>query len=60
MLPAEWMMQEKQCKCLLSETYEEAMHWAEQLHADNNSRKEADINITEEALSIIEGDEMHD
>ncbi|HWI91940.1 MAG TPA: single-stranded-DNA-specific exonuclease RecJ [Flavisolibacter sp.] len=42
----------------VSETYEEALHWAEQLHADNDSRKEADMNITEEALAIIEGDEM--
>lgn len=40
----------------VSETYEEALHWAEQLHADNDSRKEADMNITEEALAIIEGD----
>ena len=42
----------------VSETYEEALHWAEQLHADNDSRKEADMSITEEALSIIEGDEV--
>ena len=42
----------------VSETYEEALHWAEQLHADNDSRKEADMSITEEALSIIEGDEI--
>jgi single-stranded-DNA-specific exonuclease len=42
----------------VSETYEEAVHWAEQLHADNDSRKEADMSITEEALSIIESDEI--
>jgi single-stranded-DNA-specific exonuclease len=42
----------------VSETYEEALHWAEQLHADNDSRKEADMSITEEALSIIESDEV--
>lgn len=42
----------------VAETYEEALHWAEQLHADNDSRKEADMNITEEALSIIESDEL--
>jgi single-stranded-DNA-specific exonuclease len=42
----------------VSETYEEALHWAEQLHADNDSRKEADMNITEEALAIIESDEV--
>lgn len=42
----------------ISETYEEAVHWAEQLHADNANRKEADTSITEEALSIIEGDQV--
>lgn len=42
----------------VSETYEEALHWAEQLHADNDSRKEADMNITEEALAIIESDDV--
>jgi single-stranded-DNA-specific exonuclease len=34
------------------------LHWAEQLHADNADRKEADMNITEEALAIIENDEV--
>lgn len=42
----------------VSETYEEALHWAEQLHADNDDRREADMNITEEALALIEGDEV--
>lgn len=42
----------------VSETYEESLQWAEQLHADNTSRKEADMNITEEALALIEGDEI--
>lgn len=42
----------------VSETYEEALHWAEQLHADNDNRKEADMNITEEALALIESDEI--
>ena len=41
----------------IAESYEEAMHWAEQLNEDNTSRKEADSNITEEALALIEGDE---
>jgi single-stranded-DNA-specific exonuclease len=41
----------------VSESYEEALQWAEQLHADNTSRKEADMNITEEALALIQGDE---
>lgn len=42
----------------VSESYEEAMHWAEQLNEDNTNRKEADSNITEEALAIIQGDEV--
>ncbi|HUC83432.1 MAG TPA: single-stranded-DNA-specific exonuclease RecJ [Flavisolibacter sp.] len=42
----------------IADTYEEAMHWAEQLNEDNTSRKEADSNITEEALALIEGDEV--
>jgi single-stranded-DNA-specific exonuclease len=42
----------------VSQTYEEALHWAEQLHADNTNRKEADTNITEEALAMIQGDQM--
>ncbi|HVF97544.1 MAG TPA: single-stranded-DNA-specific exonuclease RecJ [Flavisolibacter sp.] len=42
----------------VSESYEEAMHWAEQLNEDNTNRKEADSNITEEALALIEGDEV--
>jgi len=42
----------------VAESYEEAMHWAEQLNEDNTNRKEADSNITEEALAIIQGDEV--
>ncbi|RYZ62438.1 MAG: single-stranded-DNA-specific exonuclease RecJ [Chitinophagaceae bacterium] len=42
----------------ISDSYEEAMHWAEQLNADNTTRKEADTNITEEALALIQGDEI--
>jgi len=34
------------------------LHWAEQLQADNTNRKEADSNITEEALALIKGDEV--
>ncbi|HZG99622.1 MAG TPA: DHHA1 domain-containing protein, partial [Flavisolibacter sp.] len=41
----------------VSETLEEAMHWAEQLHTDNTQRKEADVSITEEALALINGNE---
>ena len=42
----------------VSESYEEAMHWAEQLNEDNVSRKEADSSITEEALALITNDEV--
>jgi single-stranded-DNA-specific exonuclease len=41
----------------IADSVEEAMHWAEKLHTDNIQRKETDLNITEEALSIIQGDE---
>ena len=40
----------------VAKTVEEAMKWAEELHIDNTNRKEADANITEEALSIIGSD----
>ncbi len=40
----------------VSETVEEAMKWANELHDDNTSRKEADTSITEEALAIIQSD----
>jgi single-stranded-DNA-specific exonuclease len=35
---------------------EEALTYASQLHADNSERKEADSNITEEALAILENE----
>lgn len=41
----------------VAESYDEALHWAEQLHEDNSARKETDSNITEEALALIESDE---
>jgi single-stranded-DNA-specific exonuclease len=47
----------KAVQLFVSETVDEAMGWAEQLHADNSSRREADTTITEEALALIEGDE---
>ena len=46
----------KAVQLFVSESVDEAMHWAEQLHTDNSNRKEADTNITEEALALIEGD----
>lgn len=41
----------------IAETYTEALHYAEMLHSDNTDRKEADSNITEEALALINGNE---
>lgn len=41
----------------VAETYEEALHYAEMLHNDNTNRKEADSNITEEALAMINENE---
>jgi single-stranded-DNA-specific exonuclease len=42
----------------VSQTYEQALQYAEMLHSDNTDRKEADSNITNEALSLIKGDEF--
>ncbi|MFT4094969.1 MAG: single-stranded-DNA-specific exonuclease RecJ [Niabella sp.] len=38
----------------VASSYEEALHFAEMLHSDNSDRKEADSNITAEALAIIQ------
>ncbi|MBL7742084.1 MAG: single-stranded-DNA-specific exonuclease RecJ [Chitinophagaceae bacterium] len=43
----------KAVQMFIAETYEEALHYAEMLHSDNTDRKEADSNITEEALALI-------
>jgi single-stranded-DNA-specific exonuclease len=48
----------KAVEMFIADSYEEALSWAEQLHADNTSRKEADMSITEEALSLIRNDEL--
>ena len=42
----------------VSENFEKALHYAEMLHSDNTDRKEADGNITDEALALIKGDEF--
>jgi single-stranded-DNA-specific exonuclease len=42
----------------VSESYEKALYYAEMLHSDNTDRKEADSNITDEALALIKGDEF--
>ena len=47
----------KAVQMFIAATYEEALGYAEMLHADNDERKEADTSITEEALAIINNDE---
>ena len=47
----------KAVQMFIAETYDEALHYAEMLHSDNTDRKEADSNITEEALEMIESKE---
>ena len=42
----------------VSEDYGQALEYAEMLHSDNTERKEADSNITDEALALIKGDEL--
>lgn len=44
----------KAVEMFIAETYEEALHFAEMLHHDNSDRKEADSQITGEALALIE------
>jgi single-stranded-DNA-specific exonuclease len=48
---------EKAVKMFIAGSYEEALHYAEMLHSDNTDRKEADGNITTEALTMIEGNQ---
>ncbi|HUP13843.1 MAG TPA: DHHA1 domain-containing protein, partial [Niastella sp.] len=48
----------KAVQMFVAETLPEAISWAEQLHSDNIDRKEADTNITEEALSLIGADDV--
>jgi single-stranded-DNA-specific exonuclease len=43
----------KAVQMFVAETYDEALHYAEMLHSDNTDRKEADSNITGEALALI-------
>ena len=44
----------KAVQMFISESYEEALHYAEMLHSDNTDRKEADSSTTQEALALIE------
>jgi single-stranded-DNA-specific exonuclease len=48
----------KAVNMFIAASHEEALQYAEQLHSDNTDRKEADKNITEEALAIIQ-DNVH-
>ncbi len=48
----------KAVNMFIAESYEEAFREAEKLHIDNTSRKEADMSITEEALTIIRSDDQ--
>ena len=43
----------KAVQMFVAETYDEALQYAEMLHSDNTDRKEADKNITEESLALI-------
>jgi single-stranded-DNA-specific exonuclease len=48
----------KAVNMFIEDDYAKALAYAEMLHSDNTDRKEADASITEEALSIIEGDDI--
>ncbi len=48
----------KAVQMFISPTFEEALQYAEMLHADNDERKEADSSISEEALAIINSSEI--
>ena len=43
----------KAVQMFIAKSYDEALHYAEMLHSDNTDRKEADLNITSEALFLI-------
>jgi single-stranded-DNA-specific exonuclease len=48
----------KAVQMFIASTSQEALQFAEMLHSDNTDRKEADKNITEEALAIIENNTL--
>ncbi len=43
----------KAVQMFIAKSYDEALQYAEMLHSDNTDRKEADFNITSEALFLI-------
>lgn len=48
----------KAVQLFIEEDYAKAIEYAGMLHTDNDERKEADSSITEQALSIIESDQI--
>jgi len=48
----------KAVRMFIEDDFTKALEYAEMLHSDNTDRKEADTNITEEALAIIESDDI--
>jgi len=48
----------KAVQLFVEQDYEQALKYAEMLHADNTWRKEADTSITEEALQMLQSDGM--
>jgi single-stranded-DNA-specific exonuclease len=48
----------KAVQMFVAESFADSLAYAKLLHADNSDRKEADSNITQEALAIIEGDDI--
>ena len=48
----------KAVEMFIAPTYEQALVFAEMLHSDNSDRKEADAQITQEALALIESDKL--
>lgn len=48
----------KAVQLFIEQDYKKALEFAEELHNDNDSRKEADSSITEQALEIIENSEV--
>jgi single-stranded-DNA-specific exonuclease len=48
----------KAVQMFIEDDYNKALEFAEMLHSDNSDRKEADSNITGEALDIINADEI--
>ncbi len=48
----------KAVQLFIEPDYEKALAFAEMLHSDNSDRKEADSSITEEALAVINADEI--